>query len=118
MKKTLIAAICILVFGAFLVVPMTLWADGAVIVRDFDCTLLDGDGNFVVANGIIEVHNDDGVTMLKCKAKGLANSTGAAVVWSIDNTGLPCNTTAYGSTDVWSETVSASGNATLTCIIE
>src|SRR5262249_8436228 len=110
------AATCILAFAAFLVVPMIAWADGAVIIRDFDCGVLDGDGNFVLATGTIDVHNDDGVTMLKCKAKGVSNSTGAAVIWTIDNTGFSCGT-LYGSTDVWQETVSASGNVTLTCLL-
>jgi hypothetical protein len=114
MKKTLIAVACALALAAFLFVPMTVWANGAVVIQDFACGLIDGDGNFIVTYGTIEVQNPSGHATLKCHATGVANDTGSAVHWDITNTGVDCGT-SYGSTADWHETVSTSGNATLTC---
>jgi hypothetical protein len=116
MKKTMIGAACVLALAAFLLVPMTGWADPAVVIMDFGCGLIDGDGGFVLTYGTIEIQNSSGNATLKCHATGVANDTGQAVHWDFDNTGLECGTSDGLTTD-WHETVSASGNATLTCVV-
>ena len=90
----------------------------AVVINDFGCFLLDGDGHMawtssshaVIANG------ENGNRVLKCSAKGLDNSTGKAAHFDLENTGYLCN--AYGAiTADWRNMVSKSGNSTLTCLV-
>lgn len=76
--------------------------------------MLDGDGNLVVTSGSISVKTHGGTTTFVYKAKGVPNSTGRAVIYNYENTGLLCGT-ALGLTKDWQNTVSASGNVTLVC---
>jgi hypothetical protein len=93
-------------------------ADAAVIINDFACGIPDGDGNFVItdASHSVQTQSHNGNTVLKCSAKGVPNSTGKAVQWDYDSLGIPCGTLS-GITNDWHATVSASGNATLTCTL-
>jgi hypothetical protein len=113
-KKTLIGGLLAVAFALLLFAPMVARADPAVVIKDFICVLIDGDGDFVIGTGTISVTTSSGVSNYVCKASGVANDTGSAVKWNFDDTGLLCGT-ELGATDDWSETVSASGNATLTC---
>ena len=89
-------------------------ASGALVINDQGCGLLDGNGGGVSADSDHAVVTPSGNGVLKCKVAGVSNSTGKAVQWSFANTGYSCSTPA-GSTTDWHETVSADGNATLTC---
>jgi len=89
-------------------------ADGAVVINDQGCGLLDGDGGFAVADSDHAVVTPSGNGVLKCKADVTVPSSGQAAHFDFASTGLLCNTPA-GVTDDWRETVSASGQATLTC---
>ena len=86
----------------------------AVVINDLGCSLHDGDGNsiFVPTSHVVITSNGHG--LLVCKAKGVPNSTGHAVRFDHANTGSVCGTAA-GSTNRWKLTVSAGGNATLSC---
>jgi len=88
--------------------------NAALIDKDFGCGLLDQNG-FVVAadDGRISVTTSSGNTTLVCKTKGLANDAGKAIHFE----GFPCNTW-LGLTVNTHETISASGNATLVCMIK
>ncbi len=86
---------------------------GAIHINDFGCGALDGNGNFTGAIGDAVI-TPSGNGNLKCKASGVANSTGHAVKWDNANTGLLCGT-FNGLTDDWSDVVSASGQLTLQC---
>jgi hypothetical protein len=88
----------------------------AIVINDQGCGLLDGDGNFVFASSdhTVITNSANGNCHLKCSVKGVGNSTGKAAHFDNASTGLPCGT-ACGLTNNWRETVSASGNATLTC---
>ena len=86
----------------------------AIHISGFGCGMLDGDGGGVAADRSRVVITSSGNANLKCSVSGVANSTGSAVHWDFDNTGFLCGTTV-GLTEQWKETVSASGNATLTC---
>lgn len=88
--------------------------NSAVMIKDFGCGVLNGNGNVEFAEGRISVKTHGGTTTLVCKAKGVLNDSGKAVVWNYDNTGFMCGT-AGGPTAYWQNTVSASGNATLVC---
>ena len=83
--------------------------DGAFIDKDFNCGMFDGDGGFLITGDSHVVVNDNN-TNFKCSAKGVANSTGKAVVFE----GFGCRTQGGFTTDS-REVISASGNATLTC---
>jgi hypothetical protein len=120
MRKTLLAATFVAVLAAFLIVTgsgQIARADnnGASVFKDFGCTLFDGNGGSVfVTTGThsVEITNGNAVTI--CKASGVPNSTGKAAHWNNANTGALCGI-AGGPTADWSETVSASGEATLRC---
>ena len=78
--------------------------------------MLDGNGGFVFASSDHQVvtNNTRGNLTLKCSVKGVANDTGKAAHFDFASTGIPCST-SLGATENWQETVSNSGNATLTC---
>jgi hypothetical protein len=99
----LIAALCVPVKAS----------DRAVVVKDGFCMLLDGNGGMVEASDSISVTHKNG-WMFTCKAKDVPNTTHHEVRYDSISTGFPCMTT-NGSTNDWQETVSASGNATLSC---
>jgi hypothetical protein len=92
----------------------------AVIIRNGGCALFDGTGAIVVADRDLSIltQNTGQNTTLICKVKGVANPSGRAVKYDSEHNpffpGLSCGTFA-GVTTRWSETVSASGNATLHC---
>ena len=94
---------------------------GAIVINDKGCGMLDGDGGFVFADRdhAVITPSPNGNGMLSCKVKGVPNSTGKAVIWNFENRGslVQCGTPA-GPTDNWQETISASGNATLTCLVK
>lgn len=85
--------------------------DGAVVINDFGCGMIDGDGHFTFTDMSHAVLTPSGNSSLTCRAQ-VANSTGKAVNY----TNLLCGTPA-GVTSDGRETVSASGQATLTCSV-
>jgi len=91
-------------------------AEPAVVISDFGCGLLDGNGAAVFTNdshGVITNSNNDN-TMVRCQADVTPSADGRAVRWNFENTGGMCLTQS-GLTDQWTNVVSASGRATLTC---
>lgn len=88
-------------------------ANAAVVIKSGDCTLYDGTGTLVDGQKFHQVINKKG-TVVRCSAKGLTNTTGEAVHFNFANTGAEC-VTSLGNTTRWHETVSASGNARITC---
>ena len=88
------------------------------------CALFDGDGNLVFGEGGISVitSSANGAMMTRCRAGGLANSTGSAVVFTSENNpfgpGTKCGIltpTGLCFTDTWTNTISASGQGTVVC---
>lgn len=92
------------------------FANGAVHISQFDCGVLNGQGALVVTKDtkVTITPPAAGVTILKCMAHKIANTTGHSVQFTKANTGYMCNT-QMGATDDWHETVSSSGHAMLTC---
>ena len=92
-------------------------ARNAVVVHDGACGLFDGAGNIVpVLDGRFSVTNNSG-RMVQCRASDVPNSTGQALHFDRESTGVPCN--AGGTlTDDWHQTLSASGQAVITCRVK
>lgn len=100
-----------------MLVASAVYAEPAIILTEFGCGLLDGDGDGVFTTDtkvVSSVSNDGSNINLKCYASGVANSTGKAVKWNYDNTGSLCGT-QYGSTNDWRIVVDTEGNAVMTC---
>lgn len=110
MKNQLLSILTVLALA-----PLANAAESAIHISDFGCGMIDGNGNYFVTTLSAVVITPSGNANLKCQKKvAVPNSTGRAVVWNYDNTGMMCATNA-GLTKDWQETVSASGMATLTC---
>ena len=102
-----------------MLVASTVYAEPAIILTEFGCGLLDGDGNGVFTTEtkvVSSVSNGNSNVNFKCYASGLANETDKVVKWDFDNTGFLCGT-QYGSTDDWRIVVDTEGNAVMTCKI-
>lgn len=92
---------------------------GALVLWDRGCSLLDGDGGYAYTEETHQVvtPNERGVTVLSCSAKVLPSSTGRAVHHDGSDGGT-CWIVRDGTSvraEAWQETVSASGEAKLTC---
>ena len=96
-------------------------AQAAVIIRNSGgCRLFNGEGQFVTADRDFKVSTQSTRqnSMLICRVKNVANSTGRAVRYTGKETGLQCGILLpdrFVVTPAWTETLSASGNATLRC---
>ena len=93
--------------------PAAAGAEGAEVqVTEHHCTLFDGDGN-IVAGDFFEVvtNNGDGTGVARCQARVAPPAAGEAVTYAH----FRCSTRDLGVTTRSRETVSASGQATLTC---
>jgi hypothetical protein len=100
---------------AGLCVPMKASGDRAVVIKDDACMVLDGENGVAAADGSITVLHKNG-WMYTCKAKGVFNPSHHEVRYDSDSTGgWPCVTPEGLLTYDWQETVSASGNVTLSC---
>ena len=85
----------------------------ASIIKGFGCGVFDGDGNGVFTpDGRISVVTSSAHTTLICKADGVANSTGQAVIFKNFGCG-----TALGFTTDSMNIVSSEGDVTLRCRI-
>lgn len=114
MKRSMIwlsVSLLVLLAGGF-----TMLADNpAVVINDSSsCGMLDGDGGFVYTDNTHAVTTSSGNGSMNCQANVAAPSGGKAKHWDFSNTSLPCVTPA-GSTTDWKETVSADGQASLSC---
>ena len=122
MRKATIAIVLLAAVAAFMLVSgfgrvSTAKADnnGATHYVGSDSCLLDSAGG-CAANTYTAVGNNGGVEVDKFSADGVFNDTGQAVHWNYANSGDSCQSPVTGAlTDDWSETISASGNAMLTC---
>jgi hypothetical protein len=122
-KLGLVSAFAGLVAVAvFLLAPATGGATsgngmGAFQINGFVCNLLDGNGApLQVTSPTKNVYEPDGSWNLTCRAKGAPNDTGGSVTYNFANTGQFCFDVVFGlPTTDFSETVSSSGNVSLTC---
>lgn len=122
MKRIIFAALAVVGFAFSNVSARAQSANsnGAVIINDQFCNLVASDCRHLVltsdSHEVLTRVDTSGNTMFKCKVKlGLPPPNGA-VICDFENTGLPCITSS-GGTNEWQETISASGQATLTCHI-
>jgi len=113
MKKFIVSFVAVLAVSIALVSWNNRHAvrpDGAVHIDINACGVIDGNGNFYLSTDGNAVITPSGNDKLQCKASGAPNATGHAVNYN----GFLCNTPTGLTTDS-RETVSASGNVTLTC---
>jgi len=94
-------------------------SNGALVINPAgDCTMFNGDGGFEVVSNTMAVITPSANGMFRCQGD-VANSTGTAQVFNSDDNpffpGLPCGIAGAGFTTNWTNTVSASGRATLSC---
>lgn len=119
MKKLLASAGIVSVLslgGTLALAPAAFANNGAVVASDFGCALLDSDGVITGTQDSHSVLTPSGNGQFRCHREVAAPATGKAVKFNNANTGLSCVTSAGVTTD-WSEVISASGQATLTCNI-
>jgi hypothetical protein len=84
--------------------------NSAAVISDFACGLYDGNGGFAISDSSHSVVTSSDVSVLKCSATVAPSLSGKAVQYN----DFGCNT-FLGFTIDSRETVSASGQATLTC---
>jgi hypothetical protein len=91
-------------------------ADAAVVmVGDFGCGLVDGQGQFVFSDeNVVNVVTDGNSATIVCRAE-VSNTSGTAQHFDFTNTGELCGIYGADPTADWHETVSAAGQATLVC---
>ena len=92
---------------------------GALVIDDFGCRLLDGNGRITFASSshAVITKSANGNRVLKCSVKEVANSTGKAAHFDRESTGYWCNAMGVITTN-WHNKVSKSGNSTLTCLVQ
>ena len=121
MKKSLVvaASVAALMAGGISVVQAA-----ATALRMDGCGLFDGNMNVVAPLNakIAATQSANGNAMLQCKADNVPLGTSGATRWDYSNTGVACGVLAQVNgqlqmqlTQDWEETISASGNATMTC---
>jgi hypothetical protein len=97
-------------------------ADPAVVVRsNGGCTLFDGNGAMVSGTSFkgTFTQSNNGNATVQCSGDVTPSSSGHAAHFDFASTGIHCFTdnpfSGAESTQNWEETVSASGNAKITC---
>ena len=114
MKRNMIWLLVSLV--VLLVGGVTMLADNAaVVVNETGCWMLDGNGDFVITNNAHAVTTSNGNGSMTCQANVTPSSSGKAAHWE-GTASLLCLTPG-GATADWKETVSADGQASLSCHI-
>lgn len=86
--------------------------NAALVIKDFGCNVMDGNGLIQTVDGTISVLTSNGTTTLVCRASDLDNDQGRTKVYR----GLPCDT-FQGNTNRSINVVSPRGNVTLTCTL-
>ena len=114
--------------GALLAGVSTAYAAPALIqIGVGGCTMSDGNGNTIISSDPklkvkVSTQSAKNTLTLTCEISNVPNDTGRAVIYNFANTGGGvCMITdplrnVVRPADVWHETVSASGQAILTCM--
>jgi hypothetical protein len=111
-NKRLRGSFLMAAFG--LIVVAAAHADPAVRIDSAGCVFLDGNGSLVFFEADRTVITSAGNINTVCKGTVAPAAGGGAVTYDLESTGLVCVT--FGCvTEKWHETVSANGNATVTC---
>ena len=123
MRRGIVSGLFVL--ALMMVAASTAFAQAVVIDPAGNCILLDGNGRLVLTTDIqiVATQSQNGNTLLRCRAQGVANSTGRGQAFDINNNPLGPLLCIIISPlppfvifdDDWHITVSASGNARLTC---
>jgi len=121
MKK--VYPLSLLVVGVLMVIPIVANGqilNGAVVIKDTNCTVLDTAlDTFVVIESVkVTTPSKNYNKNVSCHGDLPYDPPAKAVVLDFDNTGLNCCVMFDGqwySTTQWHETITPSGNVSLTC---
>jgi len=97
--------------------------NAAVVINpDGECFVGDSNGVGVSTfdTQIVITQSKNGITTLRCRAKGIFNDTGRAVRYNFDTNPVPCLIIGGGDvfqTEDWQEVLSPSGVATVICVL-
>lgn len=115
------AGILALLFSVLGISPVPASAGPAVVIKDTLCVLLDGQGVpfLVMESVVIGTDSTTDISMASCKGTVLPPLSGQAVQWDTTNwpppTGGGLCSTGFGITARWQDTVSSSGQSSLSC---
>ncbi len=118
MKKSLVVATCL---AALMVGGISVAQAAATVARLDGCGLFDGNQNVVFPADakITATQSPNDNAMIQCTADVTPADSGRAVQFDFDSTSAYCGVLdskgAVQMTQHWEETVSASGNAKMTC---
>lgn len=113
MKRFAIAIVAGLLTAA--VVGGTAGASGeAITYRGFACNVFTASGTLTTTTNSVETVYASGKVVLQCWAQ-VGNTTGQAVQFTYENTGVSCGFFSGGSTTEWKNRVGAGGLSQLTC---
>jgi hypothetical protein len=103
--------------AALIVTPLSdARAAGAVILRDQDCFVFDGNGQFALVDTCMFVVRGQG-GVFTAVASVTPPDSGKTVHFDFASTGAHCGIPGTGESTKWQETVSPNGHATVTCIV-
>lgn len=119
-RRMTLAAIFAAAMLALVILVPTIAANNAALVihsTDGSCGMLDGNGNVYTTtlSMVVITYSENENVSYRCEAKGLPNDSGIAVQFDYENSQRNCILEGVGSTQNWTNTVSASGNGTLSC---
>ena len=126
---TLLSVVVVLLMTVVFLPSGVVANNAAVVIRpdpdETSCGMMGVDELFFISHDvqIVETQSSKTNVLFRCKSKGVANSTGSAVVYTSESnpffSGIMCSVWATSGelllTTSWQQRVSASGNATLTC---
>ena len=120
MKKVLKGLMVLAMVAAFAGNASANETQSAVVIKEGLCGLYDGNGGFAITNDVqtTATQSPNGNAMLRCIAQVEPPLDGKAVVYNGNKDGLGCvigTPSGWFYTQQMHETVSASGQAVLTC---
>lgn len=96
------------------------FAEPALVITDFTCGMIDGNGGITSGAGqITKSNNPGGNAVLKCRSSEVPNDTGTTVKWVPEDNplgGIPCSSSTLAAiTYDWKIVVDTDGNGVMTC---
>lgn len=94
------------------------FAEPAVVITDFNCGFLDGDGYpfSTTDTQVTRAGSASGNAVLKCRATGVPNEDRTTVKYDAVSTGMPCFSSVLSEiTYDWKLVIDPEGDAVMTC---
>ena len=111
------------IVGGLLLLTARVFGAPAVVIQPGagTCGVLDSEQNFVLTSDaqIVATQSQNANIVVRCRARNVPNTTGAAVIFDYENTGLLCvmidPILGARTTEDWQQTLTPSGIATAIC---